>query len=205
MTASQVVYPERIDGDSGLVLLPWSADLVRQLAKWGERGFPYRAFDTAYLRERSRAEATLEWALSEGRHRHFIACEGNVAVGRVSVNLQDPAGLYIWAVHVPPEHEGRGVARRMLETLIGWLETEEPERDFVLTVNGFAERAQALYRSLGFTIADTRWQFDVDLGADMWAVSEAERRTLGSNYRLAGGRWEIRVHVMRRPNRGTVG
>lgn len=204
MTATHALYPDRIQGD-GLELRPWDHELLRQVASWGERGFPYRSFDTGHLRDPDRAATMLEFARQEGRHRHFIACEGETAVGRVSVNLEDSAGIYIWAVHVPPEHAGRGVARRMIAALLSWLEETQPPRDFVLTVNGFATDAQAVYRSQGFEIHDTRWQYDADLSADLMRADVERRRQLAGHIRLVEGRWEVRVHVMRRANRRLLG
>lgn len=190
-------YPPAIAGE-GLVLRPWDEELVAQMARWGERGFPYHAFDLGYLRDPEAARAALERAQAPRPHRHFVACEGRTAVGRVSVNLEDPAGLYLWAVHVPPEHEGRGVCRRMLAVLMRWLEAEVPGRSFVLTANSFAERAQRAYRALGFRVESVRWQFDRDLAAGLWRASPEERRALEGHVRFAHGQWEVRVLVMRR-------
>lgn len=200
MTTAHALYPEMIQGE-GLELRPWDEGLLAQVASWGERGFPYRSFDTGGLKDPERAAAMLVFTRQEGRHRHFVACEGGVAVGRISVNLEDAAGVYIWAVHVPPEHGGRGVARRMLAALISWLEESQANRDFVLTVNSFAAGAQAAYRSQGFTIESTRWQYDPDLSADLQKATASQRISLAGHIRRAEGRWEVRVHVMRRPNR----
>lgn len=191
-------YPESIPGE-GLDLRPWDRELIAQLAGWGERGFPFRAFDLGYLRDRKRAESTLRWAHEDGPHRHFIACEGTTAVGRISVNLLDDSGLYIWAIHVPPEHEGRGVARRMLAALMRWLEEAIPERDFVLTANAFSERAHRVYFELGFEIVETRWQHDASLSEELWKVEAALRDPLVGHFRFHNGTWEVRTFVMRRP------
>jgi hypothetical protein len=88
MTAAPALYPDQIDGD-GLVLRPWDEGLVRQLGAWSNRGFPYHAFDTGYLADPVRAKAALTRHRAPGPHRHFIACEGETAVGRISVNLRD--------------------------------------------------------------------------------------------------------------------
>ena len=74
----------------GLELCVWDRQLLEQLASWGERGFPYGAFDLGYLRNRKEAEVALNFVLNGTKHLHFIACEDSVAVGRVSVNLEDP-------------------------------------------------------------------------------------------------------------------
>lgn len=197
MTAEQVVYPDRIPGP-GLDLRPWDEALVEQMAGWGERGFPYHAFDVSYLRNPVRARAALANAREDGVHRHFVACEDGDAVGRVSVNLRDAAGLYLWAVHVPPEHEGRGVCRRMLAAIMAWLEPQYPGVDFVLSSNTFAERAHHAYEAVGFRVAETRWHYDRDLADLLWQAPARQRAALASHMRFHGGRWEVRVHVMRR-------
>ncbi len=197
---SPAPYPAAIAGD-GLELRPWDAGLVAQLAHWGERGFPYHAFDLGHLRNPARARAELTRAREAGPHRHFIACEGDTAVGRVSVNLQDRAGLYLWAVHVPPEHERRGVCRRMLAALLSWLEAEYPGPDFVLTTNTFAERAHHAYFVLGFEIGDTRWHYDRPLAEALWHAPREQRRAIEGHLRLRKGRWEVRTYLMVRPQR----
>lgn len=189
-----------IRGD-GIELRPWDLDGLRQVAAWGQRGFPYHAFDMGHLRDPKRLDATLAWSRERGPHRHFIAYEGDTAVGRCSVNLRDESGLYIWAVHVPPEHEGRGVCRRMLATLMTWLESEF-HGDFVLTANTFAEHAHRAYFALGFRVTETRWHFDREIAELLWKVPHAEREPLTPHIRFQNGRWEVRVHIMRR-RRGT--
>lgn len=190
-------YPRAIE-DEGLTLREWTPDLIRQMAAWSERGFPFHAFDLGHLRDPARAEKALAWAHEAGPHMHFVACEGETAVGRLSVNLQDRAGLYIWAVHVPPEHEGRGICRRMLAALIRWLESEYPGGDFVLSSNSFAQRAHRAYEAVGFRIVETRWHFDRELADRLWKVSLAEREGIARHTRFQGGRWQVRTFVFKR-------
>ena len=59
----------------GLELRPWDADLVRQMAGWGERGFPFHAFDLGHLRDQAKAEAALLFAHQKGPHQHYIAAK----------------------------------------------------------------------------------------------------------------------------------
>ena len=194
-----ISYPDEIPGD-GLVLRPWDIGLIRQMAKWGERGFPYHGFDLGHLADPIRAASTLAWAREPGPHRHFVAIEDGAAVGRVSLNLQDVSGLYLWAVHVPPEHEGRGVCRRMLAALMSWLEGSYPGVDFVLTSNSFSSHAHRAYRALGFEVVDTRWHFDRELAAKLWRVAPEDRRPIAHHIRFQGGRWEVRTLVFVRPS-----
>ncbi|MFN0095513.1 MAG: GNAT family N-acetyltransferase [Dehalococcoidia bacterium] len=191
-------YPERIAG-YGLELRAWDQSLVRQMARWRERGFPYHPYDLGYLRDRARAESALAWARTPGQHRHFVAVEGGAAVGRVSLNTQDVAGLYLWAVHVPPDHEGRGVAKRMLAALMDWAEQAFPGRDWVLTTNLFATNAHRVYEALGFTVDETIWHFDAQLGAALWKADPAMRQPIAPYTRFVSGRWEVMTYLMRRP------
>lgn len=170
------------------------------MAAWGERGFPYQGFDLGYLRDPARAASALAWTIEQPRHRHFVATEDGVAVGRISVNLEDENGLYIWSVHVPPEHEGRGVARRMMATLMTWLEIVVPGNDFILTTNTYAEHAHRAYFALGFTIADTRWVLDDNIGKNLWKVSKELRKPMMPHVRFAGRQWQVHQHLMVRRN-----
>ena len=183
----------------GLVLRLWNDDLLRAMAHWGERGFPYHAFDMGFLRDPARFAEFTSQLRNDARHIHFAAIESGTPVGRVSVNFQDPAGLYLWGVHVPPEHEGRGVCRRMLTALIAWLTVEHPNRGLVLSVNTFAARALRAYIALGFAPAETRWLHDSAL-ADALAVLPPDRRgPVAGHVRFRHDRWEVRTFLMRRP------
>lgn len=183
----------------GLELRPWDADLVQQMAAWGERGFPYHAFDMGHLKDPVRAEAALKFAREPGPHRHYVACENGVAAGRVSINLRDASGFYIWAVHVPPEHEGRGVCRRMLAALMSGLESERRHGpDFILSTNTFAEHAHRAYRALGFEVIETRWHFDKEIAERLWKVDPSQREPIARHIRFNTGRWQVRTYVMKR-------
>ncbi|OAI40567.1 hypothetical protein AYO38_05695 [bacterium SCGC AG-212-C10] len=182
----------------GLVLRGWDEELVEKAARWREYGFPYQAFDLGGLRERHRARAFLAMRRETSTHRHFVACEDGEPVGRISVNLHDSAGLYLWSVHVPPEHEGRGICRRMMATLIEWLEEAYPARNFTLTTNTFAEHAHRAYRSLGFTIAESRWHHDREIAQALWTVPPEQRETIAQHIRFYNGRWEVRAYLMQR-------
>jgi len=184
----------------GLTLVRWNDELLRVMANWSERGFPYHAFDLGFLRDPARfAEFTLR-ASNDTRHLHFAAIEAGEPIGRVSINLEDPAGLYLWGVHVPPEHEGRGVCRRMLAALIGWLAIEHPNQGLVLSANTFAERALRAYLALGFATAETRWLFDSALAEALSELPPGQRGPVSGHVRFQHGRWEVRTYLMRRPS-----
>ena len=193
----QAVYPASIPGE-GLDLRPWDDDLAVQMANWTVRGFPFHAIDLGHLKDTLRRANAVAGCREDGPHRHFVAVEDGLAVGRVSVNLRDPAGCYLWSVHVPPEHEGRGVCRRMLAALMDYLERTSPRPGFILTTNSFAEHAHRAYRALGFEIAETRWHFDREIAEALWRVTPREREPLARHIRFQNGRWQVRSFVMRR-------
>lgn len=184
----------------GLELRPWDDDILPQMALWGHRGFPYHAFDLGYLNDPGRRAAALNRYRELGTHRHYVACEDGAPVGRVSVNLKDPTGLYFWSVHVPPEHSGRGVCRRMLSALIDALSDEFPGRDFALTTNTFATPAHRVYAALGFSVAETRWHYDREIAEQLWRVPHEQRAPVATHIRFHTGRWEVRVYIMTRPS-----
>lgn len=190
------VYPV-IEGE-GLELRPWDDELAAQMAEWGERGFPFHAFDLGHLKNPAKRAAAVSNCRSDTIHRHFVAVEDGTAVGRVSVNTRDPAGCYLWAVHVPPEHEGRGVCRRMLGILMQTLEREDARVSFLLTSNAFNEHAHRAYRALGFEISETRWHYDREIAAQLWRVPPRLREPLQRHLRFQNGRWQIRTHIFRR-------
>lgn len=198
MTSSSALRQAVVAG-YGLELRPWDDDLARGMAAWQAYGFPYHAFDLGVLADPVRARAEVERRRAGGQHRHFVACEERVPVGRVSVNMQDDSGLYLWAVHVPPEQQGRGVCRRMLAVLMEALEREVPGKEFVLSTNTFAEHAHRAYFALGFQVTEGRWHFDRELAEQLWKVGPEEREPIARHLRFHAGRWEVRVHVMRRP------
>lgn len=180
------------------MLRPWSTGLAQQIAGWSLRGFPYHAFDMGHLRDPVKLAAAVASCTEESVHRHFIAVEGGTAVGRVSVNMKDPLGCYIWSVHVPPEHEGRGVAKRMLATLMTYLEVAHPRASFVLSTNAYALAAHRVYRSLGFETSETRWHYDREIAEALWRVTPQEREPISRYIRFQSGRWQTRSYVMRR-------
>lgn len=193
------MYPDELPGDD-LVLRPWNDVLLRQVAAWSERGFPYHAFDMGKLKAPAEAARMLAFAHQPGPHRHFIAVEDGIAVGRLSVNLRDEAGLYIWGVHVPEEYGRRGVCRRMLAALVRWLETAYPRPEgFILSSNAFATHAHRAYRAVGFDTTDTRWHFDREIADGLTAATPEQRAIVNPYIRYDRGRWEVSIHVMRRP------
>ena len=87
----------------------------------------------------------------------------------------------------------------MLAALLDWLEAEYPGPDFVLTTNTFAEHAHRAYYALGFKVAETRWHYDKPLAEELWRVPRPQRKAIEGHLRFHNGRWEVRTHLMARP------
>jgi RimJ/RimL family protein N-acetyltransferase len=183
---------------NGLELRPWDLDLAEQMGNWRLHGFPYHAFDLAHLRDpAARANAVIA-CREDARHYHFVAVEDGVAVGRASVNPKDVSGTYLWSVHVPPEHEGKAVCRRMLAVLMEWLEVHEPRPSFLLASNAFNHHAHRAYEALGFRISESRWHFDRQISEQLWKVTPKVREPIQRYLRFQSGRWQVKTHIFRR-------
>lgn len=189
-------YPE-LRGE-GLALRPWDDELIASALGWQDHAFPYQAFNLGHTLDVGRAAELLANARAPGRHRHYAAVEGGVPVGRVSVNLEDPAGLYLWSVHVPPDHEGRGVCRRMLAVMISWLEYRHPTRSCLLNSSAFSLHAHRAYFALGFRITDAVWRQDAEL-QDAWrSATTDQQEAVRDHVRTVDGQMETRTYIMRR-------
>jgi ribosomal protein S18 acetylase RimI-like enzyme len=60
-----------------------------------------------------------------------------------------PDEIYLSRIEIHPEHQGRGFGAHLIKALIA--EAEQQGQDLVLDVLAVDQRAQALYRRLGFT------------------------------------------------------
>ena len=78
----------------------------------------------------------------------FVALEDGVPVGAVLTAMAD-ALPFISFVFTPPEHQGRGVATRLIARA-GEALAERGHATVDLWVNPASERAVSLYRHLGF-------------------------------------------------------
>lgn len=58
----------------------------------------------------------------------------------------------VWGMYVDPEWRGQGVARSLLEGLIGYARAQAELRQVILTVTEGNAAAQALYEQLGFRV-----------------------------------------------------
>ncbi|WP_459678485.1 N-acetyltransferase family protein [Acidisoma sp. 7E03] len=58
----------------------------------------------------------------------------------------------VWGMYVDPEWRGQGIARSLLERLIGYARAQGELRQVILTVTEGNAAAQALYEQLGFRV-----------------------------------------------------
>lgn len=97
----------------------------------------------------------LNKAIPEGSFRSWLACDNaRVVAGGAVVISSWPAHAYdlecrratILNVYTEPEYRRRGIARRIMETMIAWCKQE----GFARVSLHASERGRPLYESLGF-------------------------------------------------------
>lgn len=117
--------------------------------------------------------------LTDERFAHKIAALGRAENGRYLVaeaagqivghGMLDPLPLLATrhVVHLTlvahPGWQGRGVGRELLGSLIAWAKAAPPVEKIELHVRSSNERAQALYRKMGFTEMG-RWRRRIKIG-----------------------------------------
>lgn len=95
-----------------------------------------------------------EWATEDALGNvaaTFLALEGGNAVGMVvgARREKEPDVFDVFAMWVSPEARGRGIARRLLETVESWM-ISAGGRTSTLSVTTAAKAARALYESAGY-------------------------------------------------------
>ncbi len=101
-------------------------------AIWGwddqvQRGFHARSFDPG---------------------RWQIITANGTDIGMLDVERR-PGEIYLSRIEIHPDHQGRGFGTRLIKALIA--EAGQQDQNLVLDVLAVNQRAQALYRRLGFT------------------------------------------------------
>jgi GNAT superfamily N-acetyltransferase len=98
-------------------------------------------------------------AMAEGSFRAWLACDGEHPVGGgaliISPWLAHPYDLEcrratILNVYVYPEYRRRGIARQIMETMIGWCKRE----GFAGVTLHASDDGRHLYESLGFELSN---------------------------------------------------
>lgn len=104
------------------------------------------------------ASMTLPWlsaALADGSYRGWLAVDGDRVVGGGGVLLcswpaspKDPflRRVIILNIYTEPDFRGRGIARRIMETILKWLEAQ----GFASVSLHASDQGRHLYEQLGF-------------------------------------------------------
>jgi len=97
----------------------------------------------------------LKTAIPEGSFRSWLACDGNrVVAGGAVVVSPWPAHAYerecrrvtILNIYTEPEYRRRGIARRIMETIIAWCK----QQGFARVSLHASDEGRRLYEKLGF-------------------------------------------------------
>lgn len=98
------------------------------------------------------------------RGRGWVAVDGEGRVVGFAVGFREDGNL--WGLFLDPEHEGRGLGRRLLDSVVGWLRGEGVRRMWLRTDPG--TRAEGFYRSAGWRECglneDGELRFELALG-----------------------------------------
>lgn len=85
--------------------------------------------------------------------RYIVAEEDGAVIGHAMLDpmpMRANAHVFTLTIVVHPGHTGRGVGKAMLRDLLEWAEHDPRVRKIELNVRAGNERAQGLYRRLGF-------------------------------------------------------
>jgi ribosomal protein S18 acetylase RimI-like enzyme len=81
--------------------------------------------------------------------RVWVALEGTALIGFCRAK-QDDLESCVQALYVLPEFQHKGIGKRLLQTALDWLGVE---KEVVLEVAAYNEKAIAFYRAFGFILA----------------------------------------------------
>jgi ribosomal protein S18 acetylase RimI-like enzyme len=124
------------------------APTYSHLMSAGQLGY---MFDMMYSPE------NLRRAMTEGGQTFLIFSDGGRDVGYVSYETLPGHDFYLQKIYLLPVLQGRGAGRRMLEILLGYLRTLDPEaRRLGLNVNRQNLKAVIFYLRNGFEIVSRR-------------------------------------------------
>lgn len=147
--------------ESGVTIREATLDDIPEIVRQRRRMYEDMRYTDVASLERSATlnSAYLQKAIAEGSFRSWLACSGRRAVaGGAVLVVPWPAHPYdlecrratILNVYTEPEYRRRGIARRLMETMIAWCRQEGLAR-----VNLHAsEHGRRLYESLGFELSN---------------------------------------------------
>ena len=85
-----------------------------------------------------------------GNNRAFLAMADGAAIGCVAVREFDRQSALLLRLYVKPAHRGLGVARTLVESVIGFARERNRRRVILDTNKAALDPAYRLYRSMGF-------------------------------------------------------
>ncbi len=81
----------------------------------------------------------------------YIARINDKVVGFGSARITEANQRMIGALYVLPEAQGRGVGRKLMQKVLGWLGSNQ---DIYVTVASYNHKAIKFYKSFGFRVTD---------------------------------------------------
>jgi ribosomal protein S18 acetylase RimI-like enzyme len=136
------------------------------------------AFGSTYKESVAYPEGFWRGRLANRRNIMLFAERGGRLVGTAAalVGIEgEPATALIVGVFVVSEHRAQGIARRLLETILGCLGSIAEIARIRLDVTETQEAAMALYRSLGFAVVG-RVEGEIRRGDRVYDELVMERR-----------------------------
>jgi ribosomal protein S18 acetylase RimI-like enzyme len=134
------------------------------------------AFGSTYAHERAYAPERWAWFAGQTNSVVYVALDGESGVGMAGGFVPDepPDTVQVWGMWVAPEARGHGLARALLESVIGWArERGAATVRLVVTDHELARPAAALYRSLGFAPTGEREPLDGERDLETIVMSRA--------------------------------
>jgi putative hydrolases of HD superfamily len=123
-------------------------DLYREMRLRALADAP-QAFASTLEREQAFTPDVWTSRLTNDQSGNLLAVVDGTPLGMATGLLEDPATVHVLGMWVAPEGRGRGVGRRLIETIADWAR-EHQARHIVLWVTETNEPARALYAKTGF-------------------------------------------------------
>lgn len=90
--------------------------------------------------------------LADPQRNLYVAKLNQEVIGKISLNLAEPGGVYIYGFVVFPEYRGKGYGREILSRIVrGLIEQGHPEIQLEVETKNLG--ALGLYESCGFSVA----------------------------------------------------
>jgi ribosomal protein S18 acetylase RimI-like enzyme len=150
-------------------------DLLRDVRLRALADSPW-AFGSTYAREREHTPERWAWFAAQNDSVIYVALDGESGVGMAGgfVPEEPPDTVQVWGMWVAPEARGHGIARTLLESVLGWArERGAASVRLVVTDHELAAPAAELYRGLGFAPTGEREPLDGERDLETIVMSRA--------------------------------